>query len=68
MSTHDLAVYKGLDKIEDAGVFSLKLEGRMKSADYVGTIVNAYRHLIDGDEGEYEKDLSLVFNRQFTDG
>ena len=68
LSTHDLAVYKGLDKIEEAGVFSLKLEGRMKSADYVGTIVNAYRHLIDGDEGEYEKDLSLVFNRQFTDG
>lgn len=68
LSTHDLAVYKGLDKIEDAGVFSLKLEGRMKSADYVGTITNAYRHLIDGDEGDYEKDLSLVFNRQFTDG
>ena len=68
LSTHDLAVYKGLDKIEEAGVFSLKLEGRMKSADYVGTIVNAYRHLIDGDEGDYDKDLSLVFNRQFTDG
>ena len=68
LSTHDLAVYKGLDKIEDAGVFSLKLEGRMKSADYVGTITNAYRHLIDGDEGDYDKDLSLVFNRQFTDG
>ena len=68
LSTHDLAVYKGLDKIEEAGVFSLKLEGRMKSADYVGTIVNAYRHLIDGDEGDYEKDLHLVFNREFTDG
>ncbi|ADC46436.1 peptidase U32 family [Methanobrevibacter ruminantium M1] len=68
LSTHDLAVYKGLDKIEEAGVFSLKLEGRMKSADYVGTIVNAYRHIIDGDEGDYEKDLHLVFNREFTDG
>ncbi len=72
LSTHDLAVYKGLDKLEEAGVYSLKLEGRMKSSDYVGTIVNAYRHLIDGAEGEekekYEQDLSLVFNRQFTDG
>ncbi len=68
LSTHDLAVYKGLDKIEEAGVFSLKLEGRMKSADYVGTIVNAYRHIIDGDEGDWEKDLHLVFNREFTDG
>ena len=47
-------------------------EGRMKSSDYVGTIVNAYRHLIDGADGEekekYEQDLTLVFNRQFTDG
>ena len=72
LSTHDLAVYKGLDRIADAGVYSLKLEGRMKSSDYVGTIVNAYRHLIDGADGEekekYEQDLTLVFNRQFTDG
>ncbi|MDO5849792.1 MAG: U32 family peptidase [Methanobacteriaceae archaeon] len=72
LSTHDLAVYKGLDKLDKAGVYSLKLEGRMKSSDYVGTIVNAYRHLIDGVQGDekekYEQDLSLVFNRQFTDG
>lgn len=68
LSTHDLATYKGLDKIENAGVYSLKLEGRMKSGDYVGTIVNAYRNLIDGNEGNYEKDLNLVFNRKFTDG
>ncbi|WP_297982234.1 U32 family peptidase [uncultured Methanobrevibacter sp.] len=86
LSTHDLAVFNGLDQIEDAGVFSLKLEGRMKSADYVGTIVNAYRHLIDNVEmekeesdeeelkkikaenDEYKKELSLVFNRKFTDG
>ena len=68
LSTHDLATYKGLNKIEDAGVFSLKLEGRMKSADYVGTIVNSYRNLIDGKEGNFERDLHMVFNRQFTDG
>jgi len=68
LSTHDLAVYKGLDKIDEAGVYSVKLEGRMKSADYVGTIVNAYRNLIDGKKGNYERELSLVFNREFTDG
>ena len=45
LSTHDLAVYKGLDKIANAGVYSLKLEGRMKSSDYVGTIVNAFRNM-----------------------
>ena len=40
----------------------------MKSGDYIGTIVNSYRNLIDGNAGDYKKDLHLVFNRQFTDG
>lgn len=68
LSTHDLATYKHLDEISKAGVTSLKLEGRMKSADYVGTIVNSYRNLLDGNEGNYKQDLHLVFNRQFTNG
>ena len=68
LSTHDLATYNHLQEISDAGVKSLKLEGRMKSGDYIGTIVNSYRNLIDGNEGDYKKDLHLVFNRQFTDG
>lgn len=68
LSTHDLATYKHLDEISKAGVTSLKLEGRMKSEDYIGTIINSYRHIIDGDEGDYGKDLHLVFNRKFTDG
>ena len=68
LSTHDLATYNHLEEISDAGVKSLKLEGRMKSGDYIGTIVNSYRNLIDGNAGDYKKDLHLVFNRQFTDG
>ena len=68
LSTHDLATYNHLTEISDAGVKSLKLEGRMKSGDYIGTIVNSYRNLIDGNDGDYKKDLHLVFNRQFTDG
>ncbi|WP_458402999.1 U32 family peptidase [Methanobrevibacter sp.] len=68
LSTHDLATYNHLDEIADAGVKSLKLEGRMKSGDYIGTIVNSYRNLIDGNEGDYKKDLHLVFNRHFTNG
>ena len=68
LSTHDLATYDHLDEIGDAGVKSLKLEGRMKSGDYIGTIVNSYRNLIDGNEGNYKQDLHLVFNRQFTNG
>ena len=68
LSTHDLATYNNIKAIEDAGVTSLKLEGRMKSGDYIGTIVNSYRNIIDGNPGDWEKDLHLVFNRQFTNG
>ena len=68
LSTHDLATYNNIKSIEDAGITSLKLEGRMKSGDYIGTIVNSYRNIIDGNPGDWEKDLHLVFNRQFTNG
>lgn len=68
LSTHDLASYDNLKAISDAGVKSLKLEGRMKSGDYIGTIVNSYRNLLDGNDGDYKKDLHLVFNRKFTNG
>lgn len=68
LSTHDLATYDNLKAISDAGVTSLKLEGRMKSGDYIGTIVNSYRNIIDGNPGDWKKDLHLVFNRQFTNG
>ena len=68
LSTHDLATYNNLQAISDAGVKSLKLEGRMKSGDYIGTIVNSYRNLLDGNEGDYKKELHLVFNRNFTNG
>ncbi len=68
LSTHDLATYNNLDAISNAGVTSLKLEGRMKSGDYIGTIVNSYRNLLDGNTGDYAKNLHLVFNRKFTNG
>ena len=68
LSTHDLATYNNIQAISDAGVKSIKLEGRMKSGDYIGTITNSYRNIIDGNPGDYKKDLHLVFNRKFTNG
>ena len=47
ISTHDLATYSNLKEISDAGVCSLKIEGRLKSEDYVGTIVHSYRNMLD---------------------
>ncbi|MDR3291059.1 MAG: DUF3656 domain-containing protein [Methanobrevibacter sp.] len=68
LSTHDLNTAENLDKISKAGVDSIKLEGRMKSEDYVGTIVNSYRNILDKKEKEFKDDLNLVFNRKFTKG
>lgn len=76
ISTHDLATYKNVKEISDAGIMSLKIEGRLKSEDYVATVVNAYRTTIDNMNNEdnsdvvtkLEKDLDLTFNRYYTNG
>jgi len=68
LSTRDLNLSDDLDKLIDAGVDSIKLEGRMKSENYVGTIVNSYRNIIDKKEGTFKDDLNFVFNRKFTKG
>lgn len=47
LSSFDLNCLDFLDRIVDAGVTSLKIEGRMKSPYYVATVVNAYRRRID---------------------
>ena len=46
-STNDLDSTKVLEKLIKTGIKSLKIEGRMKSAYYVGNVVKAYRILID---------------------
>ena len=48
LSASDLCCLEFLDEILDAGVASLKIEGRMKTAYYVATVVNAYRRRVDG--------------------
>ena len=46
-SPHDLQLIDYVPDLIKAGVASFKIEGRMKSAEYVGTVVSAYRHVID---------------------
>ena len=46
-SPHDLQLIDYVPDLIKAGVSSFKIEGRMKSAEYVGTVVSAYRHVID---------------------
>jgi len=55
-SPADLQLLEHLPDLADAGVNALKIEGRMKSAEYVGTVVSAYRLVLDAiSEGGGEK-------------
>lgn len=69
LSSRDLNAMPLLDEILAAGVTSLKIEGRMKTAYYVATVVNAYRMRLDGaDEGLCMEELSAVSHRPYTTG
>ncbi|MDO5826123.1 MAG: U32 family peptidase [Methanosphaera sp.] len=76
ISTHDLSTFRYVKEISDAGIISLKIEGRLKSEDYVSTVVNAYRTMIDNMNNEdndelvesLQEELDLTFNRYFTNG
>jgi putative protease len=75
LSPHDLCVYPYLDKVVRLPVVSLKIEGRMKSPEYVATVVSIYRHALDMlGEGRWhptEEDITellMAFNRGFTSG
>ncbi|MDR2661414.1 MAG: U32 family peptidase [Treponema sp.] len=47
----DLSLIGRIPELAEAGVRSFKIEGRMKSAEYVGTVVSAYRLVIDSLDG-----------------
>ena len=54
-NSKDLCMIKNIPDLIEAGIESLKLEGRMKTPFYVGTVVKAYREAID----DYMKDVEL---------
>ncbi len=77
MSPKDLKTIHFLNKLLDAGVTVLKIEGRARSAEYVKTVSECYREAVDAyreggftDERitEWDKRLATVFNRGFWDG
>ncbi len=69
LSPKDLMTYEQIDKLRELKNISLKIEGRMKGADYVYSIVEAYRKGLDqGFEKEQVVNFSRTFNRQFTTG
>lgn len=66
-NSKDLCLIDYLDKIIDAGVDSLKIEGRMKSPYYVATIVNAYRRALDHLEECKKNDLTYTVSQELKD-
>lgn len=70
LSSTDLKAIEFLDRLEKAGVKSFKIEGRMKSPYYVATVVNAYRHFMDGRATleECENELECASHRPFASG
>ena len=70
LSSRDLNTMPFLDDIIRAGVTSLKIEGRMKTAYYVATVVNAYRHRIDGTAPADVclRELDYASHREYTTG
>lgn len=57
-STSDLSAIDLLPDLIKAGVKSLKIEGRMKSAEYVATVVEAYRTVLDAPEKSHKEALA----------
>lgn len=77
MNSKDLCLLPHLDKIIDCGVSSLKIEGRMKSVNYVAGVVKTYRAAIDSylkNPAEFKilsewlNELDKVAHRPYTTG
>ncbi len=66
LSMRDLNTSSNFKKLKAIGVDSLKIEGRMKSEDYVKTVTSELRHKLDDDS--YNPTLDNVFHRNYTKG
>ena len=77
MSPKDLCTIDFLDKVYDAGIKVLKIEGRGRAPEYVAKVIKTYREAIDSlVEGTYNQEkvnhwmseLDKVYNRGFWSG
>lgn len=77
LSLKDFCLIDKLQELANAGVYSYKIEGRLKDEEYVKTVVSSYRKRIEAlneikksSDGviisDFEPDLTKVFNRGFT--
>ena len=77
LNSRDLCMIDHIPDLAEAGVYSLKIEGRMKSMYYVATVVTAYRAAIDAYlsdpenyvfDSKWYDELCKASHREFTHG
>ena len=67
ISPKDLNTIQFVDRLAEAGVYSFKLEGRMKSPEYVAVVTSNYDKALGGEDFKIE-DMAQMFNRSYTKG
>ena len=70
-NSKDLALFEFIPALLDAGVDSIKIEGRMKTIHYLATVVSFYRQVLDGKSFSLEQGLKLLGrtpNRGYSTG
>lgn len=73
LNSKDLCLIEHLKELQEAGIVSLKIEGRMKSSYYVANVVNAYRRALDNiNDTNFAKEMfeetQKSSHRQYTTG
>ncbi len=72
LSSKDLCMVSHIQKLRDAGVDAIKIEGRMKSSYYVAAVCAAYREALDagpqGSAGLFAGELEQVSHRPYSSG
>ena len=70
LNSKDMCLIDHLKELEEAGIASLKIEGRMKSDYYVASVVNAYRRALDGfsNYDALHNELEKTSHRRYTTG
>ena len=70
LSLSDLSMGQNIEKLKNAGVFSFKIEGRMRRPEYVCAAVEYYKKLLDGEQADAEfSNLKRTYNRgNYTKG
>lgn len=69
MNAKDLNMLGHLAELKEAGIDSVKIEGRNKKAFYVATVVGAYRRVLDGERGSgAAEELYSVSHRPYSEG